>query len=33
MIRPRYTALELACETGWLDGCLEEIFDSRQYLR
>jgi glycerol-1-phosphate dehydrogenase [NAD(P)+] len=33
MIRPRYTALELAYETGWLEGCLEEIFDSRQYLR
>ena len=33
MIRTRYTALDLAYETGWLDGCLEEIFASPQYLR
>ena len=33
MIRTRYTALDLAYETGWLEGCLEEIFASPQYLR
>jgi glycerol-1-phosphate dehydrogenase [NAD(P)+] len=33
MIRTRYTALDLAYETGWLDLCLDEIFASREYLR
>lgn len=33
MIRTRYTSLDLAYEAGWLDGCLEEIFASREYLR
>jgi glycerol-1-phosphate dehydrogenase [NAD(P)+] len=31
MIRPRYTALDLAYELGWLDECVEEIFSSRNY--
>jgi glycerol-1-phosphate dehydrogenase [NAD(P)+] len=33
MIRTRYTALDLAYETGWLEPCLDEIFASREYLR
>jgi len=33
MIRTRYTALDLAYEAGWLEGCLDEIFASRRYLR
>jgi glycerol-1-phosphate dehydrogenase [NAD(P)+] len=33
MIRTRYTALDLAYETGWLEGCLDEVFASSEYLR
>jgi glycerol-1-phosphate dehydrogenase [NAD(P)+] len=32
MIRPRFTALDLAYETGWLPDCLQEIFSGSRYL-